>query len=107
MRFKMMATAAVLAGAALAMTGATSAAQADVQQAQSTASPDTITAWSKGHVNSTGYTNLFASPNGDASYGLLNPCTNFLYDAVINGRYRTDLGGYVSTAKAGPGWCGD
>ncbi|PWW66776.1 hypothetical protein [Actinokineospora spheciospongiae] len=69
--------------------------------------PSVAAAWQKGHVNSTGQTRLFAAATGDANYGYLNACTNFWYDAIINGRYRTDLGGYVSTDKAGPGWCGD
>lgn len=85
---------------------------APAANAGSTATPverETVTAaaWQKGHVNSTGSTRLFVAPTGDSYYGWLAPCTNFYYDAVVNGRYRTDLGGYVSTDKAGPGWCGD
>lgn len=88
----------VLVPAANAVASATAPAQREAY---------TVMAWQKGHVNSTGSTRLFVAPTGDSYYGWLSPCTNFYYDSVINGRYHTDLGGYVSTDKAGPGWCGD
>jgi len=62
----------------------------------------------KAHVNSTGWTYLYDSPYGANSIRQLPACTNFMYEDIINGRYSSQgLRGYVSTAKAGPGWCGD
>jgi hypothetical protein len=63
---------------------------------------------SQAHVNSNiSYTWLYVSQYGDTHYNIqLGPCVNFWYDSVSNGRYHdiTD-GGWVSTDKAGPGWC--
>lgn len=62
----------------------------------------------KAHVNSTGWTNLYDSPYGANAIRPLAACTNFYYEGIINGRYSSQgLRGYVSTDKAGPGWCGD
>ena len=70
--------------------------------AQSSAAPQ------KAHVNSTGWTYLYDSPYGANAIGTLSACTNFYTEGVVNGRYSSQgLRGYVSTAKAGPGWCGD
>lgn len=66
-----------------------------------------IQAWQKGHVNSNDSTRLFVSDHGETYYNVLGPCTDFWYDAISNGRYHTNLGGWVSMAKAGPGWCHD
>ena len=63
---------------------------------------------SKAHVNSTGWTYLYDSPYGANPIRVLAACTNFYTEGVINGRYSSQgLRGYVSTDKAGPGWCGD
>ena len=41
----------------------------------------------------------------DRFYG---PCKNFYYDTIVNGRYHAyELGGWISTDRAGSGWCGD
>lgn len=92
--------------ASLLMIPATSAAASTVP---SVGQQQVVTAaLQKGHVNSTGRTRLFATPYGEAYYYYLAPCTNFWYDTIINGRYHsTTHGGYISTDKAGSGWCGD
>lgn len=64
----------------------------------------------KAHVNSNvDFTWLYASSTGDLHYNVQLPaCLDFWYDRINNGRYFSpDLGGWVSTAKAGPGWCHD
>ncbi|MGB3438338.1 MAG: hypothetical protein WBA97_06250 [Actinophytocola sp.] len=41
----------------------------------------------------------------DRFYG---PCKDFYYDQIVNGRYHAyELGGWISTDKAGSGWCSD
>ncbi|MCX6405526.1 MAG: hypothetical protein NTV28_01260 [Propionibacteriales bacterium] len=97
--------AAITASLALAVSTPSTAAPAHESRP---ASPAATADLHKVHVNSTGSTRLFATPNGEAYYGWLAPCTNFYRDTIVNGRYHSpDLGGYVSTDKAGPGWCGD
>jgi hypothetical protein len=98
----------MLSAAGLALSPVTSSAE-PVRPA--TQGPIRIMA-SPGHVNSnvTG-TWLYNSPYGEERIEWLERCRNFDYDAIINGRYRTtDVhfsgnNGFISTDKAGPGYC--
>ncbi|GAA3057044.1 hypothetical protein [Actinokineospora globicatena] len=93
----------------LAVAGAVATGLALVPATSSAAGSGGTTAMaSQGHVNSNvDFTWLYIGPTGDSHYNVkLGACTNFWYDAVDNGRYHDiSHGGWVSTDKAGPGWC--
>lgn len=65
----------------------------------------------KAHVNTdVARTYLYRSAYGDETVNdrFFGPCKNFYYDYIENGRYHAyELGGFISTATAGSGWCGD
>jgi hypothetical protein len=65
----------------------------------------------KAHVNTNvARTYLYRYAYGDETVNdrFYGPCKNFYYDYIENGRYHAyELGGFISTAKAGSGWCGD
>ena len=65
----------------------------------------------KAHVNTdVAKTYLYRYSTGDETVGgqFYGPCKNFYYDTISNGRYHAyELGGWISTDKAGSGWCGD
>jgi len=65
----------------------------------------------KAHVNTNvARTYLYRSAYGDETVNdrFYGPCKNFYYDYIENGRYHAyELGGFISTATAGSGWCGD
>jgi len=65
----------------------------------------------KAHVNTdVAKTYLYQNYYGDETVNgqFYGPCKNFYYDAITNGRYHAyELGGWISTDKAGSGWCGD
>ncbi|MFI9012196.1 hypothetical protein ACIGNX_33635 [Actinosynnema sp. NPDC053489] len=91
------------------MAGALTASTVLVPAANSTAEASDVTIMaSQAHVNSNiTYTWLYVSPHGDTHYDVkLGACTNFWYDVIDNGRYHDIThNGWVSTDKAGPGWC--
>jgi hypothetical protein len=95
------AVALVSPGSGLAAVGCASAAPAGAVQPMA----------NKAHVNSNiDYTWLYDSPYGDAHSIALGPCVGFYYDRIVNGRYHaygTGFEGWVSTARAGSGWCFD
>ncbi|TDP97592.1 hypothetical protein [Labedaea rhizosphaerae] len=89
---------------ALALSGV-AAACVVLSPATSSAAP---LATNMAHVNSNiAYTWLYVSPYGDTHYNVqLGPCVNFYYDGIVNGRYNDIThGGWVSTDRAGSGWC--
>lgn len=65
----------------------------------------------KAHVNTdVARTYLYRYYYGDETVNdrFYGPCKNFYYDTIENGRYHAyELGGWISTATAGSGWCGD
>lgn len=65
----------------------------------------------KAHVNTNvARTYLYRYAYGDETVNdrFYGPCKNFYYDYIENGRYHAyELGGFISTDKAGSGWCGD
>jgi hypothetical protein len=65
----------------------------------------------KAHVNTNVVrTYLYRYAYGEETVNdrFFGPCKNFYYDYIENGRYHAyELGGFISTDKAGSGWCGD
>lgn len=65
----------------------------------------------KAHVNTNvARTYLYRYAYGEETVNdrFYGPCKNFYYDYIENGRYHAyELGGFISTDKAGSGWCGD
>ena len=101
--------ASVVAAAALVVDPATALADADCVSVAQASAVHSMAA--KAHVNSNiNYTWLYDSPYGDAHGIALGPCVGFYYDTIVNGRYHaygTGFTGWVSTARAGSGWCFD
>jgi hypothetical protein len=65
----------------------------------------------KAHVNTdVARTYLYRYYYGDETVNdrFYGPCKDFYYDTIVNGRYHAyELGGWISTDKAGSGWCSD
>jgi hypothetical protein len=61
------------------------------------------------HVNSdVARTYLYRYSTGEETVNdrFFGPCKNFYYDTIVNGRYHAyELGGWISTDRAGSGWC--
>jgi hypothetical protein len=95
---------------ALVLTGLSAAAVA-VVPATATAAPagheNVGTMDLSAHVNSNVLeTKLYSSPYGTTFHRCRPSCANFYYSEIGNGRYHhTGEDGWVSTDKAGPGWC--
>jgi hypothetical protein len=87
------------------------ASSAEIPAAGTPASVVAPAAGLKAHVNTdVARTYLYRYATGDETVNdrFYGPCKDFYYDTISNGRYHAyELGGWISTDKAGSGWCGD